>query len=205
MKYGLLLLLAMTSCLSNIHAQDRTSLRGFEGVEAELQDHFTELLQAEAIDADNEGISISDSGREKVIIFDTGDELRMYLVVRNQLRYETAIEIAVEANVSVSEGEEIPLATTILQSNSEALRRSIRLQGIRDSIKNGDDLEATVRKQVRAQNETLQGTVAATQAACVGSDDAICCGFTKESKVRIMCVCDQGSGKWVLCFDSGWQ
>lgn len=182
-------------------------ITGLENAQPDIQDHFADLL-AEGFDATGgNAISVSDDGYEKFVIFDTGSELHMYLLVQDENGYDIAIEVAVDHNVSVPEGEEIELVTTLLHSNPELINRSARLRLLQKSIDDGDSLGSVAMRQVQMQEEenTVRARGVAIQVDCAGSGTAVCCGFSSSKGVRIICVCNTGSNNWVLCFDSKWQ
>lgn len=218
MKAGTLFVvgLVVATCFGGqtMAARDAKPIKGLENLDADIQDHFADLLAEgfESVGEGNDAISVSDNGYEKFIVFDTGTELRMYLLVHNGKGYDTAIEVAVDHNVSIAEGEEVELVTTLLQSNHELINRSARLASLQKSIDDGESLGAVAMKQVQIQEEknhldraSSPTTTAAISVDCAGSGTAVCCGFSSGKSVRIICVCNTGSNNWVLCFDSDWK
>jgi hypothetical protein len=209
----LIVSLAATSCLASDRSlAQRPVIEGLEHVEVEIQDHFAELL-ADGIDASGEAdaISVAETANEKFVVVDTGDELRMYLIVKDGEGYETAVQIAVENSLSIADDEEVELLTTVIESNPRMLTRSQRLQNLKAALKRGDNLTmiATAAVQEQSRLTRVDAVAAAQQVAievdCVGSGSAVCCGFASGQAVRVICVCHTGSHKWVLCYDSGWQ
>jgi len=219
----LLVTMGVTSCLADnqvIAQQEREIARPvIKGLESEpdIQDHFTDLL-SEGFDSlgESDSIHVTDDGYEKFVVFDTGDELRMYLLVKDEAGYDTAVSVAVEKAFSIPEGEQVELMTTVLASNPRLLNHSVRMSTIQKAVDDGASLSNLALQQVELQDAEQDRVATASSARvsgtatkaiyvdCAGSGMAVCCGFQGDQGVRIICVCNSGSNNWGKCFDSGW-
>lgn len=213
MRIGVLLAvwLAGASCLNERTIAEpqvaQPVIRGLENADLDIQEHFSDLL-AEGFESMDEGDGAL-SGYEKFVVFDTGSELRMYLLVHDGTGYDIAVEVAVDNSLDVAIGEEVELTTTVLRSNAELLDRAARLAGIRQQLEDGVSLSSLAISQVRLQEDENTGSVSAPSSSpvavavsCAGSGTAVCCGFVSGCGVRVICVCNTGSNRWILCFDS---
>ncbi len=201
-------LLVSSTCL----AQRPTRAEKLEGMEAirssdpEIYDHFTGLLEQGFKEAEA-GIEVDDQDYEKFVIFEADGELYIYLIVRDEEgQFSTAIQFAV---LPEEADQEVELATRLLESDSSAMMRSNRLGQLHKAERQGTDLKAIALEQTATQDE-VNDTLSTLSprpviaVSCAGGGDSVCCGFSGGGKVRVICVCHQGSGKWVLCFDSKW-
>jgi len=209
MKLGMWVIVGMIvgvtaiSCLASERADARPTVKGLENVEPEIQEHFAELL-LNSIDANS--FSVAENEDEKFVIVDTGEELRVYMLVKDKEGYGIAVEIAVEKNANLTSDDYTELVSSVLQSNHQLLAESIRLANIREDFKNGKSLSDLSLKQVQLQSKTVsdEDPIETAEVHCSGSGTAVCCGFEGGSGVRVLCICNSGSNGWSLCFDSGW-
>lgn len=222
MKSGLWFVIGLSLAVScfgqertrdNVEKRDSIKISGMENINREFYDHFSELL-SEGFEATENGvIDVTEKDNEKVVIFNDGEQLQVYLLVEGKDgKFQTALKFETELNFEAKEGEEVELYTTVLISDPVVINKSVRLSQLQTSIKEGKSLSKIVSEQVAAQvsstrltSEEPTARTTAVSVDCSGSDSAVCCGFSDGKKTRIMCVCNAGSGKWVLCFDSDWK
>lgn len=184
-----------------------------EGIdEPEIYQHFYDVLSAGVVEEESELLSISESGSERFLVLNTGDEIQVFLLVEDgDDGYAVGLHF-VSSFVSIADGEETSLPTDVISFDVEALNRSMRIENIRQSLRNGESVASILAEQVKVQSDELRAASsgAAEQPVSVEvncsapSSDTFCCPFTKGSEIRIICVCNRGSGNWSICLDTGW-
>ncbi len=196
-------------------ASSQIELVEIEGIdEPEIYQHFYDVL-TNGIE-ESETLTITDSGSERFLVFNTGDELQVHLLVADgEGGYTTALHFTTELGFAL-DGEEISLPTQVISFDTKALTQSMRVGMIQQSYEAGEPLPVIVTQQARVQSaeQRIKYGSGSTQAAksiqvhCVAGGNAgnnsVCCGFSSGDRIRIICVCDKGNGQWVLCFDSNW-
>lgn len=201
------LLLAFLGAMNMAWGQrpDDRSVSKIEGLsdlretDPDIYEHFQLLLDEMGSDVSVGDIEFNSTsaGDEIFVAIETEDDLRIFWVVRQDNgSYETAAEVSVLLESMTGDATE----TQLLASNPSLAERSVQMFILHRDIEENVDLDVMADNQAM----TRSSSPSPVTVSCAQSGGAVCCGFSRGSSVRIICVCNVGSNRWETCFDSKW-